>query len=98
MNKIKLTRQEIERLAKMSRIRIAPHETEKLAEQIGDVLVYASSLQKIAQTVNGVVATDKKKNVMRADAVQTFDAELLLAQAPEREGNYFVVPKIIKQD
>lgn len=93
-----MSTQEIEHLAKMSRIRIAPHEISVLAEQISDVLVYASSLQKIAQTASSSVATGPQKNIMREDIIQAFDAQLILAQAPEREGNYFVVPKIIKQD
>lgn len=82
----------------MSRIKIRPDETEKLATQIADVLAYASSLQEIAQNYTAPVENGTQKNVMRADVAVPFDAQLLLQQAPEREGDYFVVPKIIKQD
>lgn len=82
----------------MSRIKIAPHEATTLMEQISDVLGYASSLQQIAKKAQIHEFEPEQKNVMREDVVHTFDAELLLSQAPEREGNYFVVPKIIKQD
>lgn len=93
-----MTSREIESLAKMSRIKIKPDDIEKLANQIADVLAYASSLQEIAKTA--VVSSDEtgQSNVMRPDVAVSFDAQILLQQAPEREGDYFVVPKIIKQD
>ena len=95
---IKLTSREIEYLARMSRIKIRPDETEKLATQIADVLAYASSLQEIAKKASAPVENGTQKNVMRPDVAVQFDAQVLLQQAPEREGDYFVVPKIIKQD
>jgi aspartyl-tRNA(Asn)/glutamyl-tRNA(Gln) amidotransferase subunit C len=82
----------------MSRIKIRPDETEKLATQIADVLAYASSLQEIAQKAPVSAQGGTQKNVMREDVAVQFDAQVLLQQAPEREGDYFVVPKIIKQD
>lgn len=93
-----MTSREIESLAKMSRIKIKPDEIEKLANQIADVLTYASSLQEIAKTAVLVRDETAPRNVMRADVAIPFDAQILLQQAPEREGDYFVVPKIIKQD
>jgi aspartyl-tRNA(Asn)/glutamyl-tRNA(Gln) amidotransferase subunit C len=82
----------------MSRIKIRPDETEKLATQIADVLAYASSLQEVAKKATISLEGGTQKNVMREDVVVPFDAQLILQQAPEREGDYFVVPKIIKQD
>src|SRR5689334_1256472 len=98
MKEILLTSQEINSLAKMSRIKISPDEAEKLASEIGAVLSYASSLQEIARTVKVPSEQRACMNIMREDVIETFDAQLILAQAPEREGDYFVVPKIIKQD
>jgi aspartyl-tRNA(Asn)/glutamyl-tRNA(Gln) amidotransferase subunit C len=82
----------------MSRIKISLDETEKLAGEISSVLSYASSLQEIARTIKPAVEHRSCMNVMREDVVEVFDAQLILAQAPEREGDYFVVPKIIKHD
>lgn len=82
----------------MSRIKISPDEAEKLAGEISSVLSYASSLQEIARTAQKTSQQNTCINVLREDVVEAFDAQLILAQAPEREGDYFVVPKIIKHD
>lgn len=82
----------------MSRITISREEAEKLAGEIASVLAYASSLQEIARTAPQAREGGAQENVTRDDVVEHFDAALLLQQAPEREGDYFVVPKIIKQD
>ncbi len=82
----------------MSRITISREEAEKLAGEIASVLAYASSLQEVAGKTSQNHEGGAQENIMREDAAEQFDAELLLQQAPEREGDYFVVPKIIKQD
>ena len=82
----------------MSRIHLQASEVEQLITQIEAVLNYASGLQEIAQAHSGVDALPKNSNIMRPDLVIKTDSEPLLAQAPEREGNYFVVPKIIKNN
>lgn len=82
----------------MSRIKISPDEAEKLASEIAAVLSYASSLQEIARTAHLSKEQKACVNVMREDVVEPFDAQLILAQAPEREGDYFVVPKIVKHE
>lgn len=84
----------------MSRIKIDPHEAEKLAREIAAVLTYASSLQNIAQAYKTALAITQgaAENVTREDVVVQQDAQVILKQASEREGDYFVVPLIIKQD
>lgn len=86
----------------MSRITITADEAEKLAGEIAAVLTYASSLQEIAKNAQKIAHPDAVAqagvNVMRDDVALPEDAQVLLAQAPEREGDYFVVPRIIKQD
>lgn len=72
-------------------------EIDQLASEIEAVLEYASSLQAIAQSAGSVKEELVCRNVMRDDVVIEDDREALLDQAPEREGDYFVVPKIIKQ-
>jgi Asp-tRNA(Asn)/Glu-tRNA(Gln) amidotransferase C subunit len=40
----------------------------------------------------------KNVNVFREDVIVQTDPEPILAQAPEREGNYFVVPRILESN
>lgn len=82
----------------MSKIHLQASEVEQLAEQLEAVLNYASGLQEIARVHSVTPALPKNSNVMRPDVVVKTDSAPLLAQAPEREDNYFVVPKILKNN
>ncbi len=93
-----ITENEILHLANLARIKLEPHEVASLATEIEAVLAYASSLKDIAEQYQAPAqVVDCAQNVLRDDEVVRFDAETILAQAPEREENYFVVPRIIKR-
>lgn len=93
-----ITEKEIIHLANLARIKLEPHEVASLATEIEAILAYASSLKDVAQNYKVPEhPIDCSQNVLRDDLVVSFDAEPILAQAPEREDNYFVVPRIIKR-
>lgn len=94
---VKITSQEIEHLAKISRIKMERDEIEQLATEIEAVLEYASSLHEVAK--QSIIEEEEHTgtNVMREDVAVKEDRESLLEAAPDREGDFFVVPKIIKQ-
>lgn len=80
----------------MSNILLHEDEAEALAPDLAAVLSYASSLQDIAKNYQGAPGTLlTNTNIVRDDEVHRTDPEAILALAPEREGNFFVVPKII---
>ncbi len=67
-----------------------------MRQEVDGVLNYASSLYDIANNAHSVAQLHKNVNVMRQDEIKPFNAEIILACAPEREESFFVVPKIIK--
>lgn len=81
----------------MSHILIPEQEAQELAPDIESVLTYASSLQEVAQAYQELTLQSGNINRMRDDQVIPTPAQPLLDQAPLREGTFFVVPKIIKQ-
>lgn len=92
-----ITKEEVLKLAALSHIALYEDEAEALARDLEAVLTYASSLQDVARTYQGPrLELIKNTNITRDDVPQLTPFEPLLAQAPEREGNYIVVPKIIK--
>ncbi|MCL5436437.1 MAG: Asp-tRNA(Asn)/Glu-tRNA(Gln) amidotransferase subunit GatC [Candidatus Dependentiae bacterium] len=93
-----ITESEILHLANLARIKLEPHEVTTLVGEIEATLAYASSLKDISQRyVPTDLPVDCSQNVLRDDEIVRFDAEEILAQAPEREDNYFVVPRILKR-
>ncbi|KKT23699.1 MAG: Aspartyl/glutamyl-tRNA(Asn/Gln) amidotransferase subunit C [candidate division TM6 bacterium GW2011_GWF2_43_87] len=93
-----ITEKEVLHLAHLARLNVEPAEAEQLAKEIEPVLAYASFLKEIAARCTlPKDVVDCSANVMRDDEVVRFDSELILAQAPQREDSYFVVPRIIKR-
>ncbi len=89
-----ITRDEVLRIAKLSHIAIHDDEIESIITHLTQVLEYAERVKQVAKEVE--VQSMKNINVFRKDEVQICESEPILAQAPEREGNYFVVPRILE--
>lgn len=90
----KISREEILKIARMSHVDIREDEALPLIEQIEQVLSYAERVSNVAVDIKEPCG--KNVNVFREDLVVKQDPKPILAQAPERAGNYFVVPKIIE--
>ncbi len=89
-----ITREDVVKMAKISNIEIKPHEVESMMKQLSDVLSYAQRVQEIAADME--VPSNKNTDVVREDVIIRKEREAYLSLAPEREGDYFVVPKILE--
>lgn len=89
-----ISKEELEKVARISSLQLDPQEIVSFTRQVNDVLSYAARVQDIAQEVD--IPSNKSVNVLREDVVEDTDREKILHQAPEHEEGYFVVPKIIK--
>ena len=96
MNKI--TEEQVKKVAELARLKLDNNQVKHHAEQIEKILDYVNQLEKI--DTNGVPCTTRAievVNVLRSDANNKFeDRDELLDLAPERENDFFKVPKIIK--
>jgi aspartyl-tRNA(Asn)/glutamyl-tRNA(Gln) amidotransferase subunit C len=95
---MKLTREEVQRIAVLARLRLTPEEETQLTEQLDHILAYMEKLDELdtskvepfSQAVDAV-------NALRVDKVTNLpDADALLANAPVRDNTFFKVPKIIE--
>lgn len=95
---MKLTRDEVQRVALLARLRLTATEEETLAEQLGAILQYMEQLNQLdTKGVEPFSHASEAVNALRDDQVTNQpDAEALLANAPERDGTFFKVPKIIE--
>lgn len=95
---MKITKKDVEHVAKLARLRLTEEEKEKFGEQLSEILEYVEKLNVLdtahVEPTSHVVAL---KNVMREDEVKpSLPVEEVLDNAPAREGKYFKVPKIIE--
>ena len=91
-----ITREEVEKIARLSHIELSEQEILNAMTHLQAVLSYAARVQDIAKDVD--VPTLKNINMEREDIVVPTDPEPIRAQAPEREGDFFVVPVIIENN
>lgn len=93
-----MKREDIEHLAKLSRIAVSESEATALAGDITSILGYISEINEIAGEKPVQKEVGALANVMREDGEpheSGIYTEDLLSQAPDRDGQYVRVKKII---
>jgi aspartyl-tRNA(Asn)/glutamyl-tRNA(Gln) amidotransferase subunit C len=91
-------RDTVKRVAHLARIAVSDEEAEALKSDLNAILGFVEQLNEVdvdgVEPMTAVVAMDMKK---RADVVTEKDqAEKIVANAPAREENFFVVPKVVE--
>ena len=92
-----ITRTDVEHVALLGRLYLSEEEKERYTDQLNAILEYAQMLQKLdTENVPPTAHALPMQNVFREDRTgDCLTNEEVLANAPEREGEYFKVPKII---
>lgn len=94
---MEISREEILHIAKLASLKIKEDEIEEYRKNLQDILNFAKTINsldtsKIEET-NGI---SSNVNVFREDKVKIFkNTESLMQNAPEKNGNMFVIPKVI---
>lgn len=93
-----ITKQDVEHVAKLARLKLTESEKEKFVNQLGQILGYVEKLDQL--DTKDIIPTAHAlplKNVWREDKmVSCPDKDLILNNAPEKEANYFKVKKVIE--
>jgi aspartyl-tRNA(Asn)/glutamyl-tRNA(Gln) amidotransferase subunit C len=95
---VKISKQEVEHVAKLARLELSEAEKEKLTDQLSNILTYVEKLNEL--DTSGIEPTAHVldiKNVMRDDAAApSLPQEQALANAPDKAAGHYKVPKIIE--
>ena len=93
-----ISREEVQHVARLARLHLTAEEAERMREQLDAILAYIDKLRELP--VDGVEPTAHAVplvNVMRDDAlVDCLSQAAALANAPDRAGEFFRVPRIIE--
>ena len=94
---MKITLQDVEKVAKLARLEVTTAEKEAFANQLSQILTHVETLKQY--DTDGIEPTATvlgQVNVFRDDVIRpSLPVEKVLANAPEREADGFSVPKII---
>lgn len=95
---MKITREEVQRVAALARLQFSPEEEEVLTQQLDGILQYMEKLNRLdTSNVEPLAHVVDIVNAFREDrVVRQQTPETLLVNAPAREKNFFKVPKIIE--
>ncbi|MCE1245715.1 MAG: Asp-tRNA(Asn)/Glu-tRNA(Gln) amidotransferase subunit GatC [Firmicutes bacterium] len=92
-----ITPEEVEHIAHLSRIEISEEDKIQFAGELGRIIHYINKLSEVDTTgVDPTFRTAPIFNVFREDTPrESFPAEEILANAPEKEEGCFRMPRII---
>jgi aspartyl-tRNA(Asn)/glutamyl-tRNA(Gln) amidotransferase subunit C len=93
-----ITREDVEHVARLARLELSDTEIERMREQLNAILGYIDKLRELDITnVEPTSHAVPLVNVMREDeVVPCLPQDQMLANAPDRVGELFRVPRIIE--
>jgi aspartyl-tRNA(Asn)/glutamyl-tRNA(Gln) amidotransferase subunit C len=93
-----LTREQVQHVAKLARLRLSDEEVATFTDQMADILAYVEKLNEL--DTDGIVPTAHAvpmENAFRDDQVrESIGVASALANAPDRVEGFFRVPKVIE--
>jgi len=98
-----ITKNEVEHIAGLARIKLSETEKEKMSEDLGQILDYINKLKEI--NTDGIEATAQitgLENVFRSDETRNNDdvkneiAAKILKSAPHRDNGYIKVKQVFE--
>ncbi len=94
---MKITREEVQKVANLARLQLSENEIERMTEQLDTILSYVEKLDKVdTEGVPVTTHTQQVVNAFREDVVKpSLDRDAVLSNAPEDNGESFTVPRII---
>jgi aspartyl-tRNA(Asn)/glutamyl-tRNA(Gln) amidotransferase subunit C len=100
----KVTVQVVERVAELAHLELAPEETGRMLHDLNAILDYVAELNQldtagveplaqVNELQSGAAATE-----LRGDAlIPSLDRSIVMAEAPQTDGAFFKVPKVIER-
>ena len=95
-----IDREQVRKVAHLARLELTPEEEEQFTVQLGSILDYFEQLSELdVSNVQPTARAIDVSNITREDELQSYpDREAILSSAPEHEGDFFKVPKILNAE
>lgn len=96
----KIDEQAVRHIAHLSRLALTEDEVRRFGPQLSSILEYVDKLNELdTDSVEPTAHALPVHNVFRSDDPRdSFDPQRALANAPQRDGSFFKVPKVLDQD
>lgn len=96
---MQISKQEVEHVAKLARLEITEDEKDAFSKQLSSILTYIEELKSWDTTgVEPTATVLDQTNVLREDRARpSLSVEQAVMNAPDSDGGYFRVPKILEE-
>jgi aspartyl-tRNA(Asn)/glutamyl-tRNA(Gln) amidotransferase subunit C len=93
----KIDQTQVKKVAKLSRLELTGEEVDEFAGQLSAILGYMAKMNELnTDNVEPLAHCLPITNVLRKDQIkESLGTEKTLANAPQRDGEFFKVPKIL---
>ena len=93
-----LDREDVRKIAFLARIRVDDADLEPLAGELNNIIGWVESLGEVDTDGVEPMTSVAEMTLRRRDDVvdDGGNAEAVLANAPDREGDYYAVPKVVE--
>ena len=93
----KIDQTQVKKVAKLSRLELTGEEVDEFAGQLSAILGYIAKMNELnTDNVEPLAHCLPITNVLRKDQIkESLGTEKALANAPQRDGEFFKVPKIL---
>lgn len=93
-----IDRKTVEKVAKLARLQLTDDELDRYGSQLGAILDYIAKLEKLdVSGLEPLAQAVDTHNIFRADEPRpSLSRDAALQNAPEKTGDFFIVPKIIE--
>lgn len=96
----RIDEQQVRHVAHLARLELTDEQVDRLSAELSAILDYMDQLNRLdTDDVEPTAHPLPVRNVFRNDEVEpSLDPETALANAAQREGTFFRVPKVLDQD
>ena len=92
-----LSREQVEKVALLARLKFAPQELDRFTSQLSQILAYVEQLGELqTDDVEPMSHPIELRNVFREDnQLGSLPRDAALANAPQRDDEFFLVPPVL---
>ena len=100
MDKQKITEEQVKTVAKLARLNLNDAEISQFSVQLSDILQYIEKLNQLDTAgIEPLAHCLAISNCLRDDVVKpSLGTEKTLSNAPDTDGRFFIVPKILDEN
>ena len=88
----------IKKISKLARISVAKEETDRLEKDLNSILKFVEQLRELnTDKIAPIASVSDQSLTMNRDEIKKInEKEEILKNAPDKNSNYFIVPKVIE--